>query len=843
MMLRARLGSGAAAAGPAAGRFGAWLRRSAATGAIAAATAPTAAFAQSEPNALQAIAIRFSAQEAAGAAVLGIAIFAVTTALFYMRERSRWTARERELVGQLAQSRARADIADLMVRSEQQAIVTWSGRDAAPVIESDLPLPLEGASLLAFGTWLPPAEARRIEAALEQLKARGEAFRLTLRPAGGTFIEAEGRPVGGQAVLRLREVSGAWLEVARASTELDDTRIHLTGLRQIMEQSGHMVWTRDRTGRIDWCNAAYAKAVDVGGPLDVLARQSELLDRGDRDAAARARVSGQPFQCRTPAVVAGARRVVDVREVATDHGWAGIAVDVTEVEDVRADLERQTASHARTLDALQTAVAIFDGNQRLIFHNAAYRTLWDLDETFLDGRPTDGEILDRLRGERKIPEQADYRGWKTGFLGAYRALEAREDWWYLPDGRMLRVVVNPNPRGGVTYLYEDVTERVDLESRFNALNRVQRETLDTLNEGVAVFGTDGRLKLINRALGRMWRLPESLTEIGASGSGAHVDDIAAACAPLVLSRTDAWDEIRRAVAGLREKREPIGFRLARRDGMVLDAGVAPLPDGATLVTFSDVTASVNVERALTERNEALERASRLRDDFVHHVSYELRSPLTTIIGFAQLLGDEVVGALNDKQREYAGHITQSSAALLAIINDILDLATIDNGAIELNRESIDIHETIAAAVRGVEDRLAEASLKLVLDVPASIGSFQADAKRVRQILFNLLSNAIGFSAAGQTIRIAARRGGGEVSLTVTDEGRGIPDEVRTRVFERFESHTAGSRHRGAGLGLSIVKSLVELHGGRVALDSAPAKGTSVTCVFPDSDAPVKAAAE
>ncbi len=843
MMLRARLGSGAAAAGSAAGRFGARLRHTVAIGALAAAAAPGAALAQTTPNALEALALRFSAQEAAGAAVLGIAIFAVTTAVFYMRERARWNAREMELIGQLAQSRARADIADLMVRSEQQAIVTWSGRDAAPVIEGDLPLPVEGGSLLAFGTWLGPAEARRIEAALDQLKTRGEAFRMSLRPPSGQFVEAEGRPVGGQAVLRLREVSGAWLEVAKASTELDEARRHLAGLRQIMDATGHMVWTRDRSGRIDWSNAAYARAVDVGGPLDVIERQAELLDRGDREAAARARAGSRSFQCRTPAVVAGARRVVDVREVATDHGWAGIAVDVTEVEEVRADLERQNAGHARTLDALQTAVAIFDGAQRLVFHNAAYRTLWDLDEAFLEGRPGDGEILDRLRGDRKIPEQADFRGWKTGLLSAYRALEAKEDWWYLPDGRMLRVVVSPNPRGGVTYLYEDVTERVDLESRFNALNRVQRETLDTLSEGVAVFGTDGRLKLVNRALGRMWRLPETLTEIGASGSGAHVDAIAAACAPLVLTRTDAWDEIRKAVAGLHDKRVSMSFRLARRDGMVLDAAVAPLPDGATLVTFSDVTASVNVERALTERNEALERASQLRDDFVHHVSYELRSPLTTIIGFAQLLGDEVVGALNDKQREYAGHITQSSAALLAIINDILDLATIDNGAIELNRESIDIHETIAAAVRGVEDRIAEASLQLVLDVPAAIGAFQADGKRVRQVLFNLLSNAIGFSAAGQTIRITARRGGGEVTLTVTDEGRGIPDEVRTRVFERFESHTTGSRHRGAGLGLSIVKSLVELHGGRVQLDSAPSKGTSVTCIFPDTDAPVRAAAE
>jgi signal transduction histidine kinase len=283
--------------------------------------------------------------------------------------------------------------------------------------------------------------------------------------------------------------------------------------------------------------------------------------------------------------------------------------------------------------------------------------------------------------------------------------------------------------------------------------------------------------------------------------------------------------------------------MGRRDGTVIECTGQPLPDGATLLTFVDVTASVNVERALTEKNEALERASQLRDDFVHHVSYELRSPLTNVLGFTQLLGDETVGALNPRQREYASHIMRSSAALLAILNDILDLASIDTGAMELVYESVNIRETIDAAARGVEDRLVEASLTLAIDAPPELGSFTADAKRVRQVLFNLLSNAVGFSSPGQTVRIAARKTAEEVVFQVTDQGRGIPVEVMTRVFDRFESHTLGTRHRGVGLGLSIVRSFVELHGGRVDLVSMPGQGTTVTCVFPAGGAHHQLAAE
>ena len=265
---------------------------------------------------------------------------------------------------------------------------------------------------------------------------------------------------------------------------------------------------------------------------------------------------------------------------------------------------------------------------------------------------------------------------------------------------------------------------------------------------------------------------------------------------------------------------------------MVDCAAAPLPDGASLLTFIDVTAGVNVERVLKERNEALLAAERLRNDFVHHVSYELRSPLTNIIGFIQLLGDGAVGSLNPKQVEYAGYVTKSSAALLAIINDILDLATIDMDAMELNLGAVDIVQTMEEAAEGVQDRLAENDIRLRIVALDGIGSFPADGKRLRQVLFNLLSNAIGFSTPGQTVTLAALRRDESVVFKVSDQGRGIPLDLLERVFDRFRSDASGSRHRGVGLGLSIVKSLVELHQGQVLIDSAPGEGTSVTCIFP-----------
>jgi signal transduction histidine kinase len=472
---------------------------------------------------------------------------------------------------------------------------------------------------------------------------------------------------------------------------------------------------------------------------------------------------------------------------------------------------------------------MFDGAHRLTFYNAAYRALWELDPAYLDQSPSDSAVLDQLRTADKLPEEQDFRVWKAQLHEAYRAVEPNEYTWHLPDGRTLRVVTTPNPDGGVTYLFHDVTERLDLERRFEEMIRFQGETLDNLAEGVAVFSSDGRVRLHNPTFARMWRLsPQTLAE------RPHIETLSTLCQPL-HGDSAVWQALREVVTAI-DSREAIVGRLERRDGSVVDCTTVPLPDGATLVTFHDVTDSVNVERALRERNEALVDADKIKIDFVHHVSYELRSPLTNIVGFVHLLDDPSTGPLAPKQREYLDFITVSTNTLLALINNILDLATIDAGRMQLNLGSVDIRATMAAAAEGVQDRLVGAGLTLDIRAVADIGSFVADERRVRQILFNLLANAVSFSPAGATVMFVAERNAGAVMFSVTDRGPGIPPDVLGKVFDWFESHSLGSQHRGPGIGLSLVRSFVELHGGTVAIASVVGQGTTVTCTFPLGEA-------
>jgi len=778
--------------------------------------------------------------------VIGLSVFAAgilisaTAALLHLSSRGKRAVRARQIAAELSAARAALDRASAFLAVEQQIMVAWGAASDEPDISGDVSLVLEAAparSVLAFGAWLAPDLATKLEACVERLRQRGESFRLPLLTISGRHVEADGRAIAGRAVLRIRDVSGDRLELAQLRERHTRALMETDSFRALLDAMPGAAWMRDGQGRIVWVNAAYARAVEAPDAREAVTRGAELLETDAREAAAQARGRGQVWRMRAPAVVAGQRRMLDIVEAPSPGGAVAISVDQSELESVRADLGRQMEAHARTLDQLSTGVAIFDRAKRLVFHNCAYRQLWSLDGAWLEHAPTDSEILDRLRAERRLPEQADFRAWKADVMAAYQSTETSEQVWYLPDRRMLRVVSTPNSQGGVTYLFDDVTDSYQLQTQYHALVTVQGETLDTLREGVAVFGADGRLKLVNVAFAAMWGLDSTKLKAALEAAeqdrarAPHVDEIVAGCR--ALSPDDSiWPDLRSIVAGLHDKRTGFQRSVRRADDSVLDCATAPLPDGSTLVTFSDVTAAADIQRALTERNEALVVAQRLREDFVHHVSYELRSPLTNIIGFIHLLGDQSVGALNPKQREYAGHILESSAALLAIINDILDLATIDSDALELSLSDVDVVETMKAAAEGVQDRLAEASITLNIVPLDGVNSFMADSRRVRQVLFNLLSNAIGFSAPGQTVTLAAMRREDALVFKVTDQGRGIPSEVIDSVFERFRTHAGGTRHRGVGLGLSIVRSLVELHGGSVHIESAPGEGTVVTCVFP-----------
>ena len=753
-----------------------------------------------------------------------------------------WAFRVVRLLSQ-SENKARQRISELEIRlneaetafaAEAHVMIVWHGKEEFPsrVIGSmygSAKVPTAAADMLNFPAWLEADSSNVIEDCIRTLREVGKPFNIGVKTLNNELLEADGRVAGGMATLRFRPLSGERRQITELNYDVRKLGMQVERLSAVLDSAPLPIWLRDGEGRLSWVNRAYVKAVELPDSAAVLRSLIEVAapDRIDTTKAdPKVGLLG-----RAHAVFAGAMRALNIHEVALPEGRAGFAVDVSELEDIEKELDRHIKAHASTLNKLDTAIAIFGPDQRLRFHNMAFAQLWPLDGQWLDMHPTDGEILDRLRTQRCIPEQANYREWRAKQLSSYTTLEMRESWWYLPDGRSLHVVCEQHPFGGVTYLYENVTKEIQLESRYNELIGVQRETLDNLEEAIALFGSDGRLKLFNPAFSKFWNFDGAFLQ-----KEPHVDQLVSDAA-VIREAGAAWQEIKFGITGMESERRALRGRLTASD-RILQYSSVPLPDGNTLLTFSDISDPAKMERALRDRTEALEAADRLKNAFLSNVSYEVRTPLTSILGFAETLDLGLVGELSPKQREYVLDIKRSSEELKAIIDAIIDLSAIDAGAMELKLARLDVAELLQAVAEKLSPTMTRRDQTLSIELAEDSLAFVGDAMRVEQIVSNLLSNAIGFSARGSQVRMGAKRSGTNIQIWIADSGRGIDPEFQKKAFERFQSKPLPGSHRGPGLGLSIVKSFTELHGGNVSLISKLDRGTTVVCSFP-VDGPAK----
>ncbi len=763
------------------------------------------------------------------ALVIGAVSAAMISAIWLIRERGKIATdngRLREALGDANSELARYK--SLIVEKDRNYVL-WDGQSPVQFIGS-LPLhtgaPRSNADFLAFGRWLDAASAARIDHAIDSLRASAASFDIEIETQRGHTLEVQGRTSGGCAFVRFAPLTNMRAQLAGLKTEHDRLVNTTQTLHALLDMIEMPVWIRDTDGQLIWVNQSYSHAVEAKDGLDAVDRKLELLGTQAREKIKSERMPDRPFVGNLSTVVRGGRAIYDVTDVSSAGGTAGLAHDVTDQEAVHDELQRTVKSHADTLNHLATPVAIFDAEQHLQFYNQAFKSLWELDTPYLESKPGNGEFLERLRADGKLPEPTAWREWKDGVLSVYQSVDPQPDLWHLPDGQTLNVFANIHPRGGVTWIFENLTEKYDLETRYNTLVKVQGQTIDHLDEGVCVFGADGKLRLSNPAFRALWAIPEK-----AAAVGTHVNEIAETCLPS-HDTSDGWEHFSAIITGYDEERRTHEGRLDLNSGLILDYALVPLPDAQMLLTFVNITDSAKVEKALTEKNDALRKADALKNDFVQHVSYELRSPLTNIIGFTDLLNTPQIGDLNQQQAEYVDHISSSSALLLTIVNDILDLATVDAGIMELELLSLDVGELVDEVSSLIANRLSENNISLVVEIDADVGMITADPQRLKQILFKLLSNAVNYAPEGTAVHLSCKREGGEIVFAVDDDGPGIPGDILKTIFNRFESHSAAGRRSGAGLGLSIVDSFVTLHNGSVSVSSDEGKGTQVVCRLP-----------
>ena len=612
----------------------------------------------------------------------------------------------------------------------------------------------------------------------------------------------------------------------RLRVENDILKLDVRRYANIVNVTQNLIWVRDGEQNIIFCNLAFSEVAEA------TSESGDLMDlelyKDQRLLAKKALATGKDQTERRHVVVDGERRLYHIREVplAAEGITIGFGVNITELEEAHEEIQRHISAQRDLLESSTSAMAIYGRDMRLKFYNFAFVTLWKLEELWLDTEPTYGEILEALREKRKLPEQANFQAFKQQQLKQFTALiEPQEEFFYLPDGKIIRAIAIPHALGGILFVYEDVTDRLALERSYNTLIAVQRETLDNLHEGVAVFAENGRLALYNPMFLKLWNLDQEFV-----AKEPHLREVLERCRPLFM--TEDWQGYRSQLMARFAQRQFFALRFERSNHTVIDCSFVPLPDGATLLTYIDVTDSYVVERSLREKNEALEAADRLKTEFLANMSYELRSPLTSISGFAQMLAKEYAGTLTNTQKEYVEGIYQSSRALGQLISDIIDLATMEAGYLRLEVSEVAIAPLMETTrlLLGEQGRFED--VKILTQYEEGLEALHADAARLKQILFKLLANALRATKSRGQVTVRWFRQEGDVVLSVKDDGAAIDPAKHAALFDPFFRGMVGQGEGTPGLGLSMVKRFVELHGGRVTLYSAPGEGTTITCHFP-----------
>lgn len=418
---------------------------------------------------------------------------------------------------------------------------------------------------------------------LDELLTSGKAFEFQARNDDDGRLAIRGLPIGRHVVVYMRDLKSIDLNL---------------DYRLILEALPMPVWLRGDDLKLRWGNRAFLAATGSGELKNSVAADVSF-GRTDRDLAVATRDGPDNAGVAKSTIFGSERRALSLNYARLPGtGLAGVAIDVSDTAlDVSA-LQSDANATANMLDGIPIATAVFAKDQRLSSYNAAYAAMWKFSKPWLDARPSQGEIIDRLRETRQLPERHDFIAWKHAHLESpEEALRQKEEFWHLSGGRSLRVVVRPHLQGGVYYLFEDVSDRFRLEASFNMLFQVQRAALDQVEDAIVFIAPDGRLVLHNKMFGRLWRLTDE--ELSGEPHFSKVVELAQAR----MGPDNIWSIVAAGLASDEPERCNDWGHVERADGKSISLTMSRLPSGATLVMFADVT---NLRRFEAERADAFE---------------------------------------------------------------------------------------------------------------------------------------------------------------------------------------------------------------------------------------------
>ncbi|MFN3863386.1 MAG: PAS-domain containing protein [Erythrobacter sp.] len=772
-----------------------------------------------------------------------LAAWAVGAGLVVLRA-SRSMKRARALKSSLKRVSALLDVAPavpMLVRVDGRIegpdkLARLLGLPAMPQYLSEL----ASADASGKGGGLTQEQLDQLWAKVQTTQKSAAPFRMALNPPGsqrslalyGTLADPQVSP-GGAALVWVFDFTESHAEMARLRAVAARATGDFAALVGLIEAAPMPMWFRGADLSLQLVNQAYVDAVGAASAAEVVQGQIELLEpEGGRTPAEIARDTlrrQEKSERIVAATLHGERRSLRVSDLPLGHeGVAGYAIDIEEQQQVARNYRAFREAQRALLDQLSVGVAQFDAEERLTFANRPFRRLFALTDEAIEARTPFERFLAEAREGGRTPEVRDFPEWRRERVGWFGMQETLEEAWPLPGGTHLRIIAQPLPDGGLVLIAEDRTEQLALSAVRDTLLRTRTATLDSLFEALAIFAPDGSVQLWNRSFAGTWGLAPELLDAHPSA-----DELLGAIGRNLVRPEEAaliGAVVRAATLDRREK----GGQVDLADGRTLRFAGVPLPDGNGLLTVLDITASQKAEQALRERAEALDEANAVKARFLANMSYEFRTPLTTIGGYAELLK---AGVASDPQAagEYVDAILAAVERLREQVENVLDLSQSEAGLLPIRKEPLDLLEFLTKLVREREAAIIAAGLSL--DLKGRRGRvIDGDPRQLGRAIGNLIDNAIAGTPDGGRIVIEIRKApeGGDksVEISIADNGRGMTAQELARAQGGLRTGRDGAPERRTGLGIPLARQLIEAHDGTLEIASRKGVGTTATIRLP-----------
>ena len=692
----------------------------------------------------------------------------------------------------------------------------------------------------AKGAGLTQEQLDQLWAKVQTTQKSAAPFRMALNPPGsqrslalyGTLADPQVSP-GGAALVWVFDFTESHAEMARLRAAAARATGDFAALVGLIEAAPMPMWFRGADLSLQLVNQAYVDAVGAVSAAEVVQGQIELLEPEDgRTPAEIARDtlrSQDKSERSVAATIHGARRTLRVSDLPLGlEGVAGYAIDIEEQQQVARNYRAFREAQRALLDQLSVGVAQFDAEELLTFANRPFRRLFTLTDEAIEARTPFERFLAEARERGRTPEVRDFPEWRRERAGWFGMQETLEEAWPLPGGTHLRIIAQPLPDGGLVLIAEDRTEQLALSAVRDTLLRTRTATLDSLFEALAIFAPDGSVQLWNRSFAGTWGLTPELLDAHPSA-----DELLGAIGRNLVRPEEAaliGAVVRAATLDRREK----GGQVDLADGRTLRFAGVPLPDGNGLLTVLDITASQKAEQALRERAEALDEANAVKAKFLANMSYEFRTPLTTIGGYAELLK---AGVASDPESagEYVDAILSAVERLTEQVENVLDLSQSEAGLLPIRKERLGLLEFLTNLVREREAAIISAGLSL--DLKGRRGRvIEGDPRQLGRAIGNLIDNAIAGTPDGGRIVIEIRKApeGADFTMEVSiaDNGRGMTSQELARAQGGLTPGKDGTPERRTGLGIPLARQLIEAHDGTLDIASRKGAGTTATIRLP-----------